>query len=230
MASEYLPVLERIGKQIKVIGKRERSLCHGPNPVFHATAVIAAVLPDGRLLLADKTEKQRRKRLQSGQPPLPEGTRIYDIFGGHMRYEDIPGREKEGFLSQDTYRKCAQRELSEELLLQKKDGSCIGFRPEPERFLPLGFYELSNDHNREYSWAFVYFLQDAGPYASQDTFWDSGLEEEIFQPVVPVSWDRLLNLFHGNSEKERVSDGVGRILSQGEAGKLHKLILQNCAK
>ena len=61
MIQEYLPILKREENGIRVIGKRERELCHGKNPVFHGTAVIAAVLPDGRLLLADKTEKQQKK-------------------------------------------------------------------------------------------------------------------------------------------------------------------------
>ena len=61
MEEEILPVLEKSGTIIRVTGKIRRSLAHGSCPVMHATAVIAAILPDGRILFADKTKKQQAK-------------------------------------------------------------------------------------------------------------------------------------------------------------------------
>lgn len=227
MTHEYLPILERRGDKLKVAGKMERSLCHRKNPFFHGTAIIVAVLPDGRILLADKTEKQQKKRRQAGKEPLPEGLHIYDIFGGHMQYEDIPECEKEGFVSQETYRRCALRELSEELLVFREDGSYAAFRPRPGQLVPLGFYEMSNDHNREYTWAFVCFLDDDGPFASQDTFQNDEGQEEICQPVCTVDWEELICIFRNKLENKQVSDAIGRILQKDHGGKLHKLILEN---
>lgn len=228
MTQEYLPILERRGDKLKVTGKMERSLCHGKNPSFHGTAIIAAVLPDGRILLADKTEKQQKKRRQAGKEPLPEGLHIYDIFGGHMQYEDIPECEKEGFVSQETYRRCALRELSEELLVFREDGSYAAFRPGPGQLVPLGFYEMSNDHNREYTWAFVCFLDSMGPFISQDTLQNGSREEEIRQPLHAVDWEELLSIFDNNFENRQVSDAIGRILKTDRGVKLHKSISRKC--
>ncbi len=141
-----------------------------------------------------------------------------------MQYEHIPEPERTSFVSLATYQACALRELSEELLRKTQDGHFSRFRPDTERIKALGFFELSNDHNREYSWAFVYFLPDMGPYASQDTFLHDGAEEIIDLPVQAFTWKELLQIFHGNSGEKRLSDGIGRILLHEEGDKLHKII------
>ena len=73
---EYLPVIEKKFHRLLVKEKIERRNAHGTSPVYHATAIIIAVLPDGKILLADKTEKEfeigqlqrvRRRKQHEGQ-------------------------------------------------------------------------------------------------------------------------------------------------------------------
>lgn len=200
MECEYLPILTLRDGELIVTGKNPRPLAHGSSPTFHATAIIAAVLPDGRFLLSDKTEKQIKK----GHRILP-GHHIFDCFGGHMNYDDIPAQELSAGLSAATFLKCATRELSEELLMS--DGS--PFSPNPDRFIPVGMYTLENDHNREYSWVFLYRLESFGPYASEDTLVTDGREETICQPILTATFEEILAMY-GN---KKLSDALGRVLS-----------------
>ena len=58
MVIEYLPILEQKDNKILTIGKIDRTKAHTNPPVLHATSIIVAVLPDGKIILTDKTEKQ----------------------------------------------------------------------------------------------------------------------------------------------------------------------------
>lgn len=223
MQSEYLPILEEHDGKLLVRGKTERRQAHTFPPVAHATAVIVAMLPDGRIILADKTEKQRKKgRI------IPSGRHVYDILGGHMTYEGIPKAEYTEGLSADTFFKCAFRELSEELLRLDADGSTQPFIPDRNRFLPIGLYTLKNDHNREYSWAFLYLLPDFGPYTSEDTLITSSGEETIRQPVRTFTPEELTFYYkNGHQNDVIISDGIGRILSKNHGKELYNLMKEN---
>ena len=85
MACEYLPVLEIRDEKLLVKGKIDRIRAHCAPPVPHATSVIAAVLPDGRLLLADKTQKQKKRGrlVPDKQCLIPIGR--YSVENGHNR-------------------------------------------------------------------------------------------------------------------------------------------------
>ncbi len=217
---EYLPILKEKNGKIIVAGQIERLKAHRKPPVCHATAIIAAILPDGRILLADKTEKQRKKG-----KAIPDYVHIYDCFGGHMRYDSIPEQEHREGLSVETFRECAYRELSEELLRVDIDGSSRPFVPVRESPTPVGFYSMENDHNREYSWAFLYVLPDFGPYTSEDTLTKPDGEESISQPVRAVSLDELLKLYQkGESCREMISDGIGRVLKRDNGKELRQCI------
>ena len=61
MVIEYLPILEQKDNKILTIGKIDRTKAHTNPPVLHATSIIVAVLPDGKIILTDKTEKQIKK-------------------------------------------------------------------------------------------------------------------------------------------------------------------------
>lgn len=216
MKQENLPVLTYEKGTIKVVGRTSRLSAHGPHPTFHATSVIAAVLPDGRLMLTDKTQKQREK----GRA-VPQGTRIFDIFGGHMRYEDIPPKDIEAGLHMETYRVCAARELSEELLRLSSDGSRIRLEVETDRLLPVGLYTLENDHNREYSWLFLYPLPDFGPYISEDTLETETKKKTIAQPIHVMNWEEVWTLYCGQSDAV-LSDALGRVLAADGGQKMRK--------
>lgn len=61
MVIEYLPILEQKDNKILTIGKIDRTKAHTNPPLLHATSIIVAVLPDGKIILTDKTEKQIKK-------------------------------------------------------------------------------------------------------------------------------------------------------------------------
>lgn len=104
MVIEYLPILEQKDNKILTIGKIDRTKAHTNPPVLHATSIIVAVLPDGKIILTDKTEKQIKKGRN-----VKKNSHIYDTFGGHMTYESVPKDEFDTGLSIDTYRKCAYK-------------------------------------------------------------------------------------------------------------------------
>ena len=214
MSREFLPVLESDGNLLKVKGKIERSKAHGKTPVFHATAIIAAILPDGRMLLADKTEKQNRKYLSQNKPALPPGCRIYDCFGGHMRYEDIPENELASGVSMETFKSCAMREFSEELLIKDENNNLKPFTPKESKMIPLGMYEMANDHNCEYSWVFVYKLESFGPYFSEDSFTVGSKDEIISQPVIYADSKKLMDIYLSHDPLSRLSDAAGRVIAK----------------
>lgn len=142
-----------------------------------------------------------------------------------MRYDSIPEQEHREGLSVETFRECAYRELSEELLRVDIDGSSRPFVPVREALTPVGFYSMENDHNREYSWAFLYVLPDFGPYTSEDTLTKPDGEESISQPVRAVSLDELLKLYQkGESCREMISDGIGRVLKRDNGKELRQCI------
>ena len=64
MVIEYLPILEQKDNKILTIGKIDRTKAHTNPPVLHATSIIVAVLPDGKIILTDKTEKQIKKGME----------------------------------------------------------------------------------------------------------------------------------------------------------------------
>ena len=220
MKQEYLPILEERQGKLLITGEIERLQAHSNPPVPHATALIVAVLPDGRIILADKADKQRRKGKK-----LPAGRKVLDCFGGHMRYDSIPVQEYTQGLSMETFRKCAVRELSEELVRLDENGHRQSFIPEKELLAPIGMYTLKNDHNWEYTWAFVYFLQDYGPYTSEDTLMKADGEEIIKQDVYAVTWEELLDIYDNGANGEKVIwDGIGRILGKDKGEMLYKCI------
>lgn len=223
MVCEYLPVLEIRDEKILVKGRIDRIRAHCAPPALHATSVIAAVLPDGRLLLADKTQKQRKKgRL------VPDGGHVYDCFGGHMTYQSIPEEELREGLRMETFLECAYRELSEELLRVTSDGSRIPFTPDKKCLIPIGRYSIENGHNREYSWGFLYVLPDFGPYTSEDTLLKETSFETIFQPVIAVTWEELCESYLDNgSGGIIISDGIGRMLAQNNGAELYECIKKN---
>lgn len=53
MVIEYLPILEQKDNKILTIGKIDRTKAHTNPPVLHATSIIVAVLPDGKIILTD---------------------------------------------------------------------------------------------------------------------------------------------------------------------------------
>lgn len=217
---EVLPVLEMRKGKLIVVGKRERQDAHGKQPSWHGTAIIIAALPEGKILLADKSQKQRRKGRS-----FPEGSHIYDCFGGHMRYEDIPEAERRDGVSMDTFRESALREFSEELFLLDEEGNHVSLNPVLEHFIPVGLYEMENDHNREYSWVFLYRLAQYGNYASEDTLETEEGEIVLSQPVKYVTWKELLELYQGaDKDKAQLSDAIGRVLRQDKGKVLYQLL------
>lgn len=207
---EYLPVIEKKFHRLLVKGKIERRNAHGTSPVYHATAIIIAVLPDGKILLADKTEKQRAK----GQN-IPLQNHICDTFGGHMTYERIPEKELETGISLDTFKKCACRELHEELLVEE-DGKRYGIRVQDENLETVGFYEMVNDHNKEYSWVFLHQLMYKKKYVSEDTLETQNGWMTIQQPVRAFSYKEIQDIFQNNADGNFLSDGLGRVLRKDD--------------
>ena len=207
---EYLPVIEKKFHRLLVKGKIERRNAHGTSPVYHATAIIIAVLPDGKILLADKTEKQRAK----GQN-ISLQKHIYDTFGGHMTYERIPEKELETGISLDTFKKCACRELHEELLVEE-DGKRHGIRVRDENLETVGFYEMVNDHNKEYSWVFLHRLMYKKKYVSEDTLETQNGWMTIQQPVRAFSYKEIQDIFQNNTDGNYLSDGLGRVLRKDD--------------
>ena len=207
---EYLPVIEKKFHRLLVKGKIERRNAHGTSPVYHATAIIIAVLPDGKILLSDKTEKQRAK----GQN-IPLQNHIYDTFGGHMTYERIPEKELETGISLDTFKKCACRELYEELLVEE-DGKRYGIRVRDENLETVGFYEMVNDHNKEYSWVFLHRLMYKKKYVSEDTLETQNGWKKIQQPVRAFSYKEIQDIFQNNTDGNFLSDGLGRVLRKDD--------------
>ena len=65
MVIEYLPILEQKDNKILTIGKIDRTKAHTNPPVLHATSIIVAVLPDGKIILTDKTEKQIKNEIST---------------------------------------------------------------------------------------------------------------------------------------------------------------------
>lgn len=223
MVIEYLPILEQKDNKILTIGKIDRTKAHTNPPVLHATSIIVAVLPDGKIILTDKTEKQIKKGRN-----VKKNSHIYDTFGGHMTYESVPKDEFDTGLSIDTYIKCAYKELSEELLRLDKDGKRKKFIPKIERFKFVGLYGIENDHNKEISGVFAYFLEDYGPYASEDTLITNGEEENIIQPICVVDWEKLNAMYTKGKERNIfISDGIGRVLEKDNGEILKKYIVSN---
>lgn len=206
---EYLPVIEKKFHRLLVKGKIERRNAHGVSPVYHATAIIVVVLPDGKILLADKTEKQRAK----GQN-IPLQNHIYDTFGGHMTYERIPEKEYNTGISLDTFKKCACRELYEELLVEQ-NGKRKGVRVQEEDLETIGFYEMVNDHNKEYSWVFLHRLTYK-KYVSEDTLETQNGWMTIQQPVRAFSYKEIQDIFQNNTDGNYLSDGLGRVLRKDD--------------
>lgn len=204
---EYLPVIEKCNHTLLVTDKIKRKDAHGHSPVYHATAIIIVILPDGKILLADKTEKQRAK----GQN-IPLQNHIYDTFGGHMTYENIPKTELHTGISLDTFRKCACRELHEELLIEE-NGVRSGISVSEDELYPVGFYEMVNDHNREYSWVFFYRPLQNLNYLSEDTVDIQGKILTIPQPVRAFSYEEIQTIFQNHLSQTTLSDGLGRVLS-----------------
>lgn len=223
MVIEYLPILEQKDNKILTIGKIDRTKAHTNPPILHATSIIVAVLPDGKIILTDKTEKQIKKGRN-----VKKNSHIYDTFGGHMTYESVPKDEFDTGLSIDTYRKCAYKELSEELLRLDKDGKRKKFIPKIESFKFVGLYGIENDHNKEISGVFAYFLEDYGPYASEDTLITNGEEENIIQPICVVDWEKLNAMYtKGKEGNIFISDGIGRVLEKDNGEILKKCIYDN---
>lgn len=220
MEIEYLPILEQRDNKIVTIGKIDRIKAHTDPPVLHATSIIVAVLPDGKIILTDKTEKQIRKGRN-----VKKNSHIYDTFGGHMTYESIPKEEYKIGLSIDTYKKCAYRELSEELLRLNDDGEKIKFKPKIDRFEFIGLYGIENDHNKEISGVFVYFLEDYGPFTSEDSLMTNEGEIIIPQPICKVNWEELNEMYtKGNGRNIFISDAIGRVLEKDSGRILIKCI------
>lgn len=207
---ECVPVIEKIDQKLLVKGKIKRKDAHGKVPVYHATAIIVVALPDGRILLADKTKKQRAKGKN-----IPQACHIYDTFGGHMRYEDIPMEEYLTGISLSTFRACACRELEEELLI--KDGNAQkGVKVSEESLEPVGFYEMVNDHNKEYSWVFLYRAQRNAEYISEDTLEAQNGVWTIPQPVQAFSYKEIQDIFLKKKPECILSDGLGRVLEKDD--------------
>ena len=210
MKTEYLPVIKEQNGKFLVTGKVDRLIAHTAPPVLHATAIIVAILPDKRILLTEKSEKQRKKgRI------IPDHVHVYDCFGGHMTYDHIPPEEYDRGISLKTFQKCACRELSEELLIKTESGDFCPFSPEPDLLIPIGQYTMYNEHNHEISWAFLYPLKTYGPYASEDTLFTGNGEETISQPILAVTFEQLCAC-HAEASNIVLLDGIGRILDQPE--------------
>lgn len=145
-----------------------------------------------------------------------------------MTYESVPKDEFDTGLSIDTYIKCAYKELSEELLRLDKDGKRKKFIPKIESFKFVGLYGIENDHNKEISGVFAYFLEDYGPYASEDTLITNGEEENIIQPICVVDWEKLNAMYtKGKEGNIFISDGIGRVLEKDNGEILKKCIYDN---
>lgn len=221
--TEYLPVLvERDGKLL-VAGKTERKTAHSVPPVCHATAIIVPVFPDGRLLMEDRAERHRREGRF-----VPEDGHVFNCFGGHMQYADIPEEEHRTGVSMETFRKCAYRELSEELVRVTADGRRETFSPVMDRLVPVGLYSMKGEANWEYSWLFLYRLEDFGPYGSQDTVMTEHGEENVVQSACVMTWEALLEQFTNREKLDTVSfsDGIARVLLRNSGEELHCAI--NC--
>lgn len=213
---EYVPVIEKIDQTLLVKEKIKRKDAHGKAPVYHATAIIVVLLPDGRILLADKTEKQRAKG-----KIISQTCHIYDTFGGHMRYEDIPEQEHFTGISLNTFRTCACRELEEELLVKERHTQ-KGVKVSEESLEVVGFYEMVNDHNKEYSWVFLYRVQRNADYISEDTLETQNGMRTIPQPVQAFSYEEIQDIFLKKRSGCILSDGLGRVLEQDD--RLQKMI------
>lgn len=207
---EYLPVIEKKNQRLLVKGKIKRRDAHGHSPVYHATAIIIVVLPDGKILLTDKTEKQRAK---GNNIPLLD--HIYDTFGGHMVYDKIPEKEFSTGISLDTFRKCACRELYEELLVVK-DGIQEGIKIREEDLETVGFYEMVNDHNKEYSWVFLYKALQNLKYVSEDTLETTKGMITIQQPLRAFFYEEIQDIFQNGTNRNYLSDGLGRVLKKDD--------------
>ena len=223
-----IPVLKMNGGKISVLGKMPRTLAHGPDPVLHATAVIAAVLPDGRILFADKTEKMRLKGRLSQlyeDGTVKNSLSVIDIFGGHMDFSDLTEKDISEGLSEETYRKCAARELSEELLIPDKKGILRPLPVDMDRLVLIGMYEMENDHNREISAAYLYPLEEDASYASVDTVMTSERELAIRQPVVRLSADDAIRIYEQKGQHRMFfDDAFGRIIQDDHGEKLLSLL------
>ena len=223
MMEEILPVLEEQNGIIKVTGRAKRSEAHGSSPLLHATAVIAAALPDGTLLFADKTKKQAAKNsLPAG---YRSGVRIVDIFGGHLPYKDLTEEDIMHGLTEQTFRKCAIRELSEELLLPDAGGVCRPYPVDENRLHLIGFYRMENDHNRELSAAYLYLLPRRENYISEDTLIQNGQDLNIPQPVIYLSPEQAIREYFSSAPCTLYfDDAIGRILEPDHGEKLLALL------
>lgn len=223
MSREELPILVYENNTLFVRGRVDRILAHKPGfPIAHATAVVWAMTPDRRFVLADKYPKKNQKEILEKGRALPEKV-ILDCFGGHMRYEDIPLCELEKGLSQKTYAACGMRELSEELWLLQEDESYVKIPLDQNKLIPIGFYPYKNEHNKEYTWAFIYPLAQTEGYVSMDTIAGYEKEYEISQPILYRSLEQMIDLYENPKENICFSDGISRILYAEKKSKYQRL-------
>ena len=137
-----------------------------------------------------------------------------------MGYSDVTEDDREFGLSQKAYRECAARELSEELLIEKAQGEFCPFPVVAADLIPIGFFRMENDHNKEFSWAYLYQLPEEGSYASVDTLIQNGEERILSQPLINLKPEEAIQMY---LKKENgtilFGDAFGRIVEpdNGEA-------------
>lgn len=216
--TEYLPVVRECNRRFLVDGKIERKVAHSIPSVPHATVLIIPVFPDGKLLIEDRAEKHRMEGKF-----VPENGHVYNCFGGHMQYDDIPKNEYKEGIRVETFQKCAYRELSEELVCVSEQGYRLPFVPIMNRFIPISQYSVKSDTNKEYSWLFLYLLEDYGPYGAQDTVMTEQGEKLVYQSARVMTWEKLWSLYKNKEILDEISfsDGIERILERNEGYELH---------
>ncbi len=214
MKDEKLPIiseeysLDPSQFSVKVVSKANRNEAHD-NGLFHPVTLIVPINKQtGEILTTNKFPKDRAKAQVSGRYFDENLTQRLDIFGGHITMDDLSAEEIEGgFISFETIRQQAFRELTEELR-PRKDHPAFS----TEGLFYLGEFPYFSKNNCELAFLFGYRVEHEGFCACDDYFDKNGQKCQVEMEVSPFSLQKIMDIYNTPPEGFMVCDGLGRLL------------------
>ena len=179
----------------------------------HLTVLILGVYiyEDDKIMVINKYPKNSFEYPEIDFPKI-----CLDIPGGHCVYDALSEIElKNKEISEETIRKQAFREWSEEVCFNEKESN-----PFCEHDLKFaGFYPCDSANNRELAALFIIAI----PFASGNLKTQDNVKETIIPlPNKAVSYEKLLNKWqrrHEMTAHMRFEDGLGRLMMREDIPK-----------
>ena len=214
---EWIPKIEAHDDTLVVVDRVERHKAHEKPRQWHPTSLILVLDAEGLVVTVDKYPKNLQKAEVYGyEPPAPSCRP--DAMGGHIQYEQLTEAERQQGLTDETFRRGALCELSEEILV---DGQSLN--PDPALLRYHGIIRIEEE--AEFAGVFSYRIQGEHAFTGYDDLaLPHGGREQLLLPTARFSPEELLALYQEtkagttvlakNGLPYRFSTGLAAILEQ----------------